>query len=417
MKVLWIINMVLPELAEKLGIQTGSSGTWMFNLSKSIANSENIDLGIACVYGKEYKKIVVNNITYYLIPGSSKSFMFYNKKLIQYWNQIEDDFKPEIIHIHGTEYTHSISYLRNYPDKKYILSIQGIISKISQTHTANLTKWELLANRTLKEYTHFNGMIERKLLSKKNSKYEREIISKMHYATGRTDWDKSFMTALNPNLKYYRCFYNLRDEFYTAKKWNVNSCQSHTIYASTSAQMPLKGGHIVLRALQIVKNKYPDTKVYFLASKANNGKLAVTSGYTKYIAKLIKKMGLEDNVEFITRLDTNGVISIMQQSNVCVIPSACENASATLREAIHIGTPSIAAFRGGMTDLLQDRISGFFYDFTDYELLACRICELFENPALAEALSKNAITYAEQIHNQEKNTRDFLAMYQDIIRS
>lgn len=417
MNVLWIVNMVLPELAKYLGVSTSSSGTWMFNLSKCIAHNEKINLGIACVYGTVFQKVEIDGITYYLIPGSSKSFMFYDKKLIKYWRQIEQDFTPEIIHIHGTEYTHSISYLRNYPDKKYVLSIQGIISKISKTHTADLKGWELVRYRTLKEYLHMNGMIEMKMLFKKNSRYEREIISKMTYATGRTDWDKAFMLSLNPNLKYYRCFYNLRDEFYTAEKWNIQRCERYTIYASTSAQTPLKGGHIVLRALTIIKKKYPNVKVYFLASKTVGGKLTVTSGYTKYIASLIKKYHLEDNVIFLNRLNTEGVINIMQKANVCVIPSACENASATLREAIHIGTPSVASFRGGMTDLMQDGVSGFFYDFPDYELLAYRVCEIFADDTLANSLSKASIDYAEYIHNREKNTQDFVNMYEDILAS
>ncbi len=417
MKVLWITNMVLPDLANHMGIQTGSSGTWMINLSKTISNSGEVKLGIACVYGNEFKKIELNSITYYLIPGTSKSFMFYDKNLVQYWDKIDKDFEPDIVHIHGTEYTHSISYLRNYPNKKYLLSIQGVVSKVSQNHTADLSLKELLKYRTLKEYLHFNGMIERKMLSKKNSRYEREIISKVKYATGRTDWDKAFMLSINPDLKYYHCFYNLREEFYSAEKWSAEKCTPHTIYASTSAQAPLKGGHIVLKALALVKKNYPDVKAYFLAGKTESGDIKVVSGYTKYIKALIEKMGLKDNVEFIPRLDSDGVLKMMQDVNVCVIPSSCENASATLREAIHIGTPSIASFRGGMTDLMTDKESGFFYDFQDYELLAHRICNVFEDSELATSLSKNAIEFAEKIHDKDKNTRDFINMYYDIMNS
>ncbi len=414
MRVLWIANMVMPRLAQHLGIQTSASGTWLINISEKLSKHPDVELAIACVYGKEFKKIIVDNITYYLIPGTSKSFMFYDKGLIRYWRMIEEDFSPEIVHIHGTEYTHSISYLRGFPNKKYLLNIQGIISKTSQNHTADLKWWQLLRYRSLRENTRLNGMIERKWLSKKNVKYEKEIISGVGYATGRTDWDKAFMLSVNPDLKYYRCFYNLRDEFYNAEKWDKDTCVPHTIYASTSAQTPLKGGHTVLKAIRLVKRKYPDVKVYFLAAKTQGDRLIATSGYTKYILKLIHKYGLQENVVFLNRLNTQGVIEVMQKVNVCVIPSAMENASSTLREAIHIGTPSIAAFRGGMTDLIKDGESGFFYDFQDYELLALRICQLFENKTLCESISKKAVVFAEQIHNQEKNTQDFLNMYKDI---
>ncbi len=415
MKILWIVNMVLPELAEHMGVRTGSSGTWMINLSKTISETENVKLAVACVYGNEFKKYELNNITYYLIPGTSKSMMFYDGKLAPYWEKIEADFAPDIVHIHGTEYTHSISYLRTFPNKKYLLSIQGIMSKISANHTDKIKLSELIKFRTMKENLHLNGMIERKILSNKAVRFEREIISRVNYATGRTDWDKAFMMSLNPNLKYYRCFYNLREEFYTADKWSYDKCTPHTIYASTSAQSPFKGGYMFLKALALVKEKYPDVKAYFLGSKVVNGELQVTSGYTKYIKHLIDKYNLKDNVEFVTRLDTNGVIKMMQDVNVCVIPSTCENASATLRESIHIGTPSVASFRGGMTDLMEDRKSGFFFDFPDYELLALRICELFEKPEMATEFSKKSIEFAEKIHDPEKNTQDFIDMYKDIV--
>lgn len=32
MKVLWIVNMLLTDAAEHLGVQTGSSGMWMIDI-------------------------------------------------------------------------------------------------------------------------------------------------------------------------------------------------------------------------------------------------------------------------------------------------------------------------------------------------------------------------------------------------
>jgi hypothetical protein len=70
MKVLWIANMLLPDAAEYLGVKTGTSGTWMINLSNEIAESEEIELAVACVYGTEFKDFTVNNIRYFCIPGN-----------------------------------------------------------------------------------------------------------------------------------------------------------------------------------------------------------------------------------------------------------------------------------------------------------------------------------------------------------
>ena len=58
--VLWIVNMVLPELANHLGIKTGNSGTWMFDLSRKLVDQEGCRLAIACVYGDKFAKYDIN---------------------------------------------------------------------------------------------------------------------------------------------------------------------------------------------------------------------------------------------------------------------------------------------------------------------------------------------------------------------
>ena len=417
MKVLWIANMLHPDAAEHLGVKTGTSGTWMINLSNEIAESEEIDLAIACVYGTEFKDFTVNNIRYFCIPGNGRTMLFYNKDLIKYWDIIEEKFNPDVVHFHGTEYSHGISYLRKYKDKKKVLTIQGIIEKTSMNHWGGLPLSVLLKYRTLSEYLHINGMIERKILARRNVKYEAEIIKSMQYVTGRTDWDKFYMNSINPNAKYFRCYYDLREEFYSAPKWSLDNINRNVIYASTSSQVPMKGGHIVIEALKLVKKAIPDVKVVFLASKQNNGKLVPTNGYTKYIADLIKKYDLENNVEFVSGQNGDGIIELMTKSHITVVPSAIENASATLREAMHLGAPCVAAFRGGMTRLIDDEHSGFLYDYTEYEYLAGRIIQLLKDDELACEFSKNAVEKASHWHNKEKNKNDYIQMYKEIYNS
>lgn len=414
MKVLWIVNMLLPDAAEHLGVKTGLSGTWMINMSRELADSGEVELAIACIYGNEFKDFTVNNIRYFCIPGNGKTMLFYNEDLIKYWDIIEERFCADIVNFHGTEYSHGLSYLRKYKDKKKVLTIQGIIEKTSFNHWGGLKPSVLLKYRTLSELLHFNGMIERKILARKNVKYETEIIKSMQYVTGRTDWDKFYMQAVNPDIKYFRCYYDLREEFYHATKWSINSVNRNVIYAAGSSQVPMKGGHIVIEALNLVKREIPDVKVVFLASKQENGKLIPTSGYTKYISNLIKKYNLENNVEFVSGQKGDGVIKLMTNSHITVVPSAIENASATLREAMHLGAPCIASFRGGMTELVDDGKDGFLFDYTEYEFLAGRIIQLLKNDELACEFSENAIEKSSYWHNKEKNKNDYIQMYKEI---
>lgn len=416
MKILWIVNMLLPDAAEYLGVKTGFSGTWMINMSREIAHSDDVELAIACVYGDTFKDFTVNNIRYFCIPGNGKTMLFYNEDLIKYWDMIEERFCPDIVNFHGTEYSHGVSYLRKYKDKKKVLTIQGVMGKIAPKRNGELPLSVLLKYRTLKEWLHFNGMIEQQYLFNKNVKYETEIIKSMQYVTGRTDWDKYYMQSINPDIKYFRCYYDLREEFYHADRWNIDHVNRNVIFASNSAQAPMKGGHIVIEALNLVKRKIPDVKAIFLASKQENGKLIPNSGYTKYIADLIKKYNLEENVQFVSGQRADGVIDLMTHSHITVIPSAIENASATLREAMHLGSPCISAFRGGMTELVDNGKNGFLYDYTEYEFLAGRIVELLKDDKLAIEFSKNSIEKSSCWHNKEKNKNDYIQMYKEIFK-
>lgn len=413
--ILWIVNMVLPELAQYLGIKTGNSGTWMFDLSRKLVDQEGCKLAIACIYGKELKKYEINGIIYYTLPGKPSDMYFYAKKFEKIWPRINEELKPDLVHLHGTEYSHGLSFLRVCPNVPALLTIQGIMERITDAAFDGITLSQALFSNTFREWTHFNGMFLNNLVRKIQMKHEKEIISRVKYATGRTDWDKSFILGLNPSIKYYRVFYNLRDQFYSAEKWDVSKVDRYTIYGSTSAQAVLKGGHILLKALSIVVKTYPSAKVVFLNPGTKDGKYVVSNGYGKIIKKLIAKYGLENNVECIPAQNTDGVIANMTRCHCVVIPSSMENASATLREAMHLGVPSFAAYRGGMAELIDENVDGFLYDFKEAEVLAAKIIKLFSDDNMATSISKSAIIKAEKWHDRIRNPKEMEAVYKEIL--
>ena len=413
--VLWIVNMVMPDLANEIGIRTGNSGTWMIDLSHRLVENQYCKLSIACIYGDELRRYEINGITYFTLPGKPYNMYMYTKKYEKIWAEIHKEMNFDLVHLHGTEYSHGLSFLRACPEVPALLTIQGIMHKISQAAFDGITTKEAFFSNTTREWLHFSGMYMNNLLRKKNLKYESEMIQRVSYATGRTDWDKCFMQGVNSNIEYFRIFYNLRDEFYESSKWSLDNVNAHTIYGSTSAQAVLKGGHILLKAINIVKRAYPDVKAVFLLQNTVNGEFVINNGYGKIIAKLIRDLKIEDNVTFIPPQNTKGVIEFMLKSHCAVIPSAMENASATLREAMHLGVPCIASYRGGMAELIDEGNDGFLYDFPEYEVLADKIMKIFSDTGLAKHISEGAILKAEQWHDREKNPRELDNVYKLIL--
>lgn len=228
-------------------------------------------------------------------------------------------------------------------------------------------------------------------------------------------WDESIVKSINPKIRCFNLEYNLRDEFYTAPKWDFSKCVPFTIFTNPGGT-PLKGLHQLIKAIAIVKLKYDNVQLVVPGMGDKTGNMLHNCGYAKYISNLIKELKLTNNITFKGRQNAMEMIENISKSNIVVIPSAIEGTSLVLREAMYIGGPSIASFRGGMADFINDKYDGFLYDYPEYPYLATRIIELFENRELCIKFSERAIEKAERAHDREKNINAYVETYNQIIK-
>ena len=341
--------------------------------------------------------------------------IFYRKKFEKYWREIVEDFCPDVVNIHGTEYCHGLSFIKAFPNFKTVISLQGIMGKIQYNDFAGISKWDILKSKTLSEWVKFNGIYEYHVFHKKNAKTEAKMIRSVQYCMAVDDWHYSIATEINPKLKIFKIGYNLRKEFYESAKWDINTIDRHVITTNPGGT-PLKGIHMLLRAVALVKIYFPNVKVKVPGMQSKQGELVVNSGYAKYLKKLILKLGIQENVEFLGPQTTEQMINNMLKAHVQVVPSSIEGPSLVLHEGMFLGVPSIATFRGGMADFITDKIDGFLYDFTEYQYLALRIMQIFRDDDLAKTLSENAIKKAEINQDREYNYLLYMKMYQEIIK-
>ena len=415
MKVLWILNMVLPFVAKELSISTLFSGGWLVDYANQLAKDENVELA-TMTYANVDKPmdVVVGNIRNYIFPGAGKRLLFNSKQCLRDCQKVLDSFKPDIIHIHGTEYAIGYSMVKLQTNIPTVLTIQGILTRISEEYYGGLSKREIFRMSSIKDWLRLKSPYFAKKLFEKNAKREQYVLKNVKYVTGRTEWDKSVMLSINPSLQYYRLNYNLREEFYEAKKWTMEGMQRYTIYAGASTYA-LKGLHILIEALRLLKEKFPMVKLLLPGNKTHNGVVLSPNAYERYILKKIAKYNLQDNVEFIGRKNASEVADILSSVNACVVTSAMEGASATICEAMMIGTPCVCAYRGGMTDLLRDGESGYYYDFPEYAVLATRLEKLFTDMDLCKKFSNATKCDAEERHNRERNIMQLKQIYKDVI--
>ncbi len=408
--VLWITNILLPDICEKLGLAKPFVGGWMFALSKYLSSQKDVSLSIASVYdGTEIKEIIVNNITYFLLPIKEVLNVEASKKI---WNDVNNSSHPDVIHIHGTEFPYGLSYIKSNGADKCVISIQGLTSVYTRYFLGGLTKDEIDYNTSLYDKVRKNTLYDQQLQMKKRGEIEVEYIKRAKNIIGRTDWDKDHVWAVNPDAKYYFCNETLREGFYT-KIWNYEQCEKYSIFLS-QGMVPLKGIHQTIKALPLILKFFPETKIYIGGKNIiqyDSFREKLTRGpYARYISNLIKKYGVENKVIFLGGLDEEKMIDRYLKSNVFICPSSIENSPNSLGEAQILGVPVVSAYCGGVPNMIDNKKTGFLYRYEEIESLAHIVCDIFENSS-NEELSNNEREAGHKRHNIHNNGQTLKEIY------
>jgi len=416
-KILWITNTIFPASSLAMGLKPPVFGGWMYGLAEQVARQSNIKLAVAsCYSGKGIRKDEIEDITYYTIPF--KNHNRYPKELEPYWKSICEEFKPDIVHIHGTEYPRALACMRIYPDCKYVVSIQGMTGPISRYVLGGIALKDIWKNITLRDVVKNDTLLQIKPRLQKKAGLEKKYYNKSHVVIGRTSWDYARAKAINRTCNYSFCNESLRNEFYESDKWRYDLCNKQSIFLS-QAGTPIKGLHKVLEAVQFIKDEFPDLIIRIagnniIANKTFNDKIRI-NGYGKYIRSLLRKYRLFDHVHFLGPLDAQAMVREYQNAHVFICPSSIENSPNSVGEAQIIGTPVIASYVGGTPDMVTHNETGLLYRFEEVEMLAEYIRKVFTNDELANKLSKHGIAVAEKRHDRDVNLQQMLGIYRKMI--
>ena len=416
MKVLWITNAIFPEPSKKLGLPIPVFGGWMYGLAQDLSCFADIELAVATIYdGTDLKVFYEKGIHYYLLP--SKYALKYQSHLEVYWREVCNVFNPDIIHINGTEYPHGLACMKSQPNKTYVISIQGILSVCQRYYLGGLSNKEIINNITFRDIVRMDNLFQSRMKMQNRSKWEKQYFTLTKNVIGRTTWDKSHSLLLSKTARYHFCNESLREEFYTSTKWKFDNCKKYTIFLS-QAGYPLKGFHQVLKAVALLKIEFPTITINIAGHNISNvttlmDKLRM-SGYGKYISKLIKQLDLGENVNFTGELNEEQMVQAYLNSHVFICPSIIENSPNSLGEAQILGVPCIAAYVGGVPDMIIHGETGIMYRFEEVEMLANYIRILFTESDLAKKISSSGIIAAETRHNRLINKETMRAIYSNL---
>ena len=158
MKVLWITNILFPDICEYLGKKKPVVGGWMHSSLSAIREiDDSIHFAVASIYkGKTLLEKNINGVTYYCIPYKSEHPPIeYESALENYWIEIKKRFQPDIVHIHGSEFQHGLAYIRACGNENVVLSIQGCVSAIRRYALGGIEYEEWKKNHSFHDIVKF----------------------------------------------------------------------------------------------------------------------------------------------------------------------------------------------------------------------------------------------------------------------
>lgn len=408
MKVLWITNQLFPAVSNYLCETTAVIGGWTYSAANELSKYPDIELAVASLYmGNEYKELTIEGGKYYLIPCYGNK-MKYHKSLEVHSKMVKESFKPDVVHIYGTEYPITLAYINACGNKNLVVSMQGVPSLYSRYFLSGIHIPDIIKHPIL--------LLE-KISFDRNNSMEKCALAKIQYFEGRSNWDHTVAWTYNPHCKYFHCNRTLREPFYHSQ-WDINKIKRHSIFLS-QAQYSIKGLHQVIKALPLIIREYPDTMVYIAGTspyqKDGLKGFIKSLGYGGYVKGLVRKYKVANHLKFLGLMNENQMIEQYLQANVFVCPSSIENVPNSVAEAQILGTPCVVSYVGGDSTLIDETHNGLLYRFEEYEMLARYVCDIFSNDNLAIEFSENGRSTALLRHNKELNMQALISMYSEII--
>jgi glycosyltransferase involved in cell wall biosynthesis len=145
------------------------------------------------------------------------------------------------------------------------------------------------------------------------------------------------------------------------------------LVTTASADVAMKGLKFLLEAVAKLRTERDDLHLVVIGKRKPGGASDAT----------IKKLGLEDHVEFITGVPEQRIIELYSEAEMAVVPSLYEGFSLPAIEAMACGAPLVGTTGGAVPEVIgTDGDTAMVVAPGDSEALAAKIRWALEQPDL-----------------------------------
>jgi len=413
-KILWFSGSEFSD--EKIK----TTGTWLIAMGNALIENEDIELynvtngEVASITQKN-----VNNITQWIVPyRERKKYSQGSRKLVSFIKKIDNEIKPDLIHVWGTETGFGIDVIEAKLETPVLLEIQGLLFAYVRYYYGGLSNKDLFNCIGLKEIVRpkFHPYFNRRRFEKKG-KHELRLIRQMENISVQSGWVDSIIKYVAPESNIFHTGMMLRSEFYAAPSWKYQEeNEVINIFTSSSGAIPYKGLQVLFEAIALLKDKYPTIRLNIGGDMQINRKYGlIRDGYTSWLLKRANQLGIADSISWMGKMDANEMISQMHESSMVVVPSFVETYCLFMAEAMMVGVPIVASYAAALPELAEHGTSALYFPTGDHWACAEQIEKIITDQDLSVKLSVKSRNRALQRNEQEKVLRKQLEIYDKII--
>jgi len=166
-----------------------------------------------------------------------------------------------------------------------------------------------------------------------------------------------------------------------------------------------KGAHVLLEAAGLLRQRYPELKVYLV------GRPYIAEYYAR-LKEMVVREGLVGYVEFLGRVAEAELKRLLAFCQVVAVPEQWANMSpAFLIEAMAQGKPVVASRIGGLAEFVEHGVSGFLAHPEKPEEFAEYMAWVFDQPQAAEAMGRRARERVRRLCDREVIRERLVKLY------
>jgi D-inositol-3-phosphate glycosyltransferase len=176
----------------------------------------------------------------------------------------------------------------------------------------------------------------------------------------------------------------------TAELRNRLGLDGHRVLLFAGRLEPLKGADTLLSAVaQLCREpRFDDVVTLVIGDDSGDG--AAAGGERRRLEMVAGDQGLSSRVRFLGAVDHEELADYYDLADVFVMPSRTETFGLVALEAQAVGTPVVASAVGGLTEVIEDGLTGILVGARQPDAFAAAIRTLLDDPDLRERMGEAA---------------------------